>query len=127
MEEKGSKLTSKKREIETERYHKEFAQCTFTPKINKTIHFNVATPTKENRREKVDRNVDRMLKWGQEKDLRLAGKRMMSKGGRQEDFTFMPEILDNSKKIVSYNNPKGKKSVHVSERLYDGSKNRPKG
>jgi hypothetical protein len=127
MEEKGSKLTSKKREIETERYHKEFAQCTFTPKINKTIHFNVPTPIKENRREKVERNVDTLLRWGQEKDLRLAGKRMMHKGGREEDFTFMPEILDNSKKIVGYNNPKGKKTVHVSERLYHVSKKGPKG
>jgi hypothetical protein len=126
MEEKGSKLTSKKREIETERYQKEIAQCTFTPKINKTIHFNVPTPIKENRREKVERNVDTLLRWGQEKDLRLAGKRMMHKGGREEDFTFMPEILDNSKKIVGYNNPKGKKIVHVSERLYGVSKKGPK-
>ena len=51
----------------------------------------------------------------------------MNKGGREEDFTFMPEILDNSKKMVNYNNTKGKKTPHVHERLYDVSKKGPKG
>lgn len=80
MEEKGSRIVNKKNEIMKERVKKEQAECTFTPKINKTIHF-----PKENRKEKVDRNIDGLLKWGQEKDMRLAGKRMLQGAGKKDD------------------------------------------
>ena len=58
IDERNEKLYQQRRENELKKYEKECAECTFTPKIKRTIDFG------NNKGQYSARKVDDLFKWG---------------------------------------------------------------
>lgn len=82
-------------------------ECTFNPNINK-------------KSKNSNRNVDDLLKWGDEKRFKLANRRLVRLNDSDMKNTFAPGIDDRSRKIA------GRRHGEVHDRLIQCGKDRRK-
>lgn len=124
----NNNLTKKKMEQDKNKDIDDLIQCTFTPKINRkdfwgndrpdtgytTAMPKTPTGSKTPTGTKTPtrgRNADSLLKWGEDRDKKIAGKRIQTLG--KDEQTFKPQVNEKSKQIQIDNH----KRVDVYERL----------
>jgi hypothetical protein len=131
LDEKAQKQSLIKKDLDEQRAKRELGQCTFTPKINKTISFPKGQYAKRESSEdtqpssKSHRNVDDLLNWGKTRETKIAAKKLIEYSGN-EVYTFKPEILDKSKRMLR-ENVTHSSSIGVHTRLYDAASKKKEG
>ena len=125
LDQKAQKESIIKKDLDEQRAKRELGQCTFTPKINKTISFPKSQNFKRESSEdtqpgpKSHRNVDDLLNWGKTRETKIAAKKLHEYSGN-EVYTFKPEILDKSKRMLR-ENVTHSSGTPAHTRLYDAA------
>jgi len=125
LDNKYNKVQNLKRKLEDDKQKAIDEECTFAPKINKNSQY-LKHKVKLNEQELIneqERSVGDLLKWGQNRDQRLAQKKLVDHSGHIESYNFKPQISQKSRQINEAN-------LHciqeVHSRLYDEGKKRTK-